>query len=46
MAAGALSPALRIDTMVYGPLTVEQGRHVVGERRKAPVRGRSGQPVS
>ena len=38
VAAGALSPALRIDTMVYGPLTVAQGRHVVAERRKAPAR--------
>lgn len=38
VAAGALSPALRIDTMVYGPLTVEQGRHVVAERRKGPAR--------
>jgi NADH:ubiquinone oxidoreductase subunit E len=46
VAAGALSPALRIDTMVYGPLTLEQGRHVVAERRKAPSRGRAAQPVS
>ena len=46
VAAGALSPALRIDTMVYGPLTVEQGRHVVAERRKTPSRGRAAQPVS
>ena len=38
VAAGALAPALRIDTMVYGPLTVDQGRHVVAERRKGPVR--------
>jgi NADH-quinone oxidoreductase subunit E len=41
VAAGALSPALRIDTMVYGPLSVEQGRHVVAERRKAPSRARA-----
>jgi NADH-quinone oxidoreductase subunit E len=46
VAAGALSPALRIDTMVYGPLTVEQGRHVVAERRKSPVRSRTAAPVS
>jgi NADH:ubiquinone oxidoreductase subunit E len=46
VAAGALSPALRIDTMVYGPLTVEKARHVVAQRRKTPARGRSGQPVS
>jgi NADH:ubiquinone oxidoreductase subunit E len=38
IAAGALSPALRVDTLIYGPLTVEQGRHVVAERRKAPAR--------
>jgi NADH:ubiquinone oxidoreductase subunit E len=46
VAAGALSPALRIDTMVYGPLTVEQGRHVVAERRKSPIRSRTAAPVS
>jgi NADH:ubiquinone oxidoreductase subunit E len=46
VAAGALSPALRIDTMVYGPLTVEQGRHVVAERRKTPARSRATAPVS
>ena len=46
VAAGALSPALRIDTLVYGPLTVEQGRHVVAERRKAPARVRAAHPIS
>ncbi len=46
VAAGALSPALRIDTMVYGPLDVEKGRHVVAERRKRPSRQRASQPVS
>ena len=46
VAAGALSPALRIDTMVYGPLTVEQGLHVVAERRKSPARGRAAPPIS
>ncbi|MDH4333695.1 MAG: NAD(P)H-dependent oxidoreductase subunit E [Chloroflexota bacterium] len=35
VAAGALAPALRIDTLVYGPLTTEQARHLVGERRRA-----------
>ena len=42
--AGALSPALRIDTMVYGPLTVAKARHVVAQRRKAaaaPARARA-----
>jgi len=38
VAAGALAPAIRIDTMVYGPLTAAQARHLVGERRKSPVR--------
>jgi NADH:ubiquinone oxidoreductase subunit E len=37
--AGALAPALRIDTLVYGPLTVEQARHVVAERARAPGAG-------
>lgn len=46
VAAGALAPALRIDTMVYGPLTVEQGLHVVTERRKAPVRRLAEEAVS
>jgi NADH-quinone oxidoreductase subunit E len=35
VAAGALAPALRIDTLVYGPLNAEQARHLVGERRRA-----------
>jgi NADH:ubiquinone oxidoreductase subunit E len=33
--AGALAPAIRIDTLVYGPVTPEQARHLIGERRKA-----------
>ncbi|MGH2357368.1 MAG: NAD(P)H-dependent oxidoreductase subunit E [Candidatus Limnocylindria bacterium] len=33
--AGAIAPALRLDTLVYGPLTVDAARHLVGERRKA-----------
>jgi NADH-quinone oxidoreductase subunit E len=33
--AGALAPAVRVDTLVYGPLTVDQARHVVSERRRA-----------
>ena len=32
---GTLAPAVRIDTLVYGPLTVEQLRHLVDERRRA-----------
>jgi NADH-quinone oxidoreductase subunit E len=33
--AGAIAPAIRIDTLVYGPLTPEQARHLVVERRRA-----------
>jgi NADH-quinone oxidoreductase subunit E len=36
--AGALAPAMRLDTMVYGPLTAEQARHLVHERRRADLR--------
>jgi NADH-quinone oxidoreductase subunit E len=36
--AGALAPAIRLDTLVYGPLTGEQARHLVHERRRADVR--------
>ncbi len=38
VAAGAIAPAIRIDTMVFGPLTAEQARHLVAERRKSPAR--------
>ncbi len=31
--AGARAPAIRIDTLVYGPVTAEQVRHLVHERR-------------
>ena len=40
--AGAISPAIRIDTLVYGPLTEEKALHVVGERRSAATAGRAG----
>ncbi len=33
--AGALAPAIRIDTLVYGPVTPEQARHLLTERRRA-----------
>jgi NADH:ubiquinone oxidoreductase subunit E len=39
--AGAISPALRIDTLVYGPLTEEKALHIVGERRAAPAGSRA-----
>jgi NADH:ubiquinone oxidoreductase subunit E len=33
--AGALAPALRVDTLVYGPLSAEEARHIIHERRAA-----------
>ena len=38
VAAGAIAPAIRVDTMVYGPLSVVQARHLVSERRKSSAR--------
>jgi formate dehydrogenase subunit gamma len=32
---GAIAPAMRVDTLVYGPLTGEQALHLVEERRRA-----------
>lgn len=42
--SGATSPAVRIDTLVYGPLTPEQALHLVHERRHAAAAGEH-QPV-
>jgi NADH-quinone oxidoreductase subunit E len=36
--AGAIAPAIRIDTMVYGPLTVAQARHLIDERKRGDAR--------
>jgi NADH-quinone oxidoreductase subunit E len=33
--AGTLSPAIRVDTLVYGPLDVDKATHIVHERRMA-----------
>jgi NADH:ubiquinone oxidoreductase subunit E len=33
--AGTISPAIRVDTLVYGPVDVEKALHIVGERRAA-----------
>jgi NADH-quinone oxidoreductase subunit E len=33
--AGAISPAMRIDTLVYGPLSPDEARHLVHQRRAA-----------
>ena len=30
--AGAIAPAVRIDTLVYGPLTAEHARHLIDQR--------------
>lgn len=35
--AGAISPAIRVDTLVYGPVDADKAVHIVGER----VRGRA-----
>jgi NADH:ubiquinone oxidoreductase subunit E len=37
--AGAISPAIRIDTLVYGPLDADKARHIVHERRSASTAG-------
>ena len=37
--SGGISPAIRIDTLVYGPLTEETALHVLGERRAAATPG-------
>jgi NADH:ubiquinone oxidoreductase subunit E len=42
--AGAISPAIRVDTLVYGPLTEEQALHIVGERRATAVGTAAGAP--
>jgi hypothetical protein len=39
--AGAIAPAVRIDTLVYGPLTEDEARHLIYARRAektAPAR--------
>ena len=36
--AGAISPAIRVDTLVYGPVDAAKARHIVGERRAAAER--------
>jgi len=39
--AGAIAPAMRIDTLVYGPLDTEKALHILGERRRARARSES-----
>ena len=33
--SGTIAPAIRVDTLVYGPLSVDEARHLVHERRRA-----------
>jgi NADH:ubiquinone oxidoreductase subunit E len=42
--AGAIAPAVRIDTLVYGPLTADEARHLIYARRAdaSRARGRAG----
>ncbi|MBA3739952.1 MAG: NAD(P)H-dependent oxidoreductase subunit E [Chloroflexi bacterium] len=40
--AGSISPAIRIDTLVYGPLDADKARHVVHERRRAADQATAG----
>jgi NADH:ubiquinone oxidoreductase subunit E len=35
VSAGTLSPAIRVDTLVYGPLDAAKAQHIVHERRAA-----------
>ena len=39
VAAGAVSPAVRIDTLVYGPLDEDKALHLLAERRTAAPAG-------
>ena len=43
--AGAASPAIRVDTLVYGPLDPEKARHIVSERRAAAARAAERTPA-
>jgi NADH:ubiquinone oxidoreductase subunit E len=40
--AGAISPAVRVDTMIYGPLTPDKAVHVVAQRIAAAARAPAG----
>ncbi|HEX2194114.1 MAG TPA: NAD(P)H-dependent oxidoreductase subunit E, partial [Candidatus Limnocylindria bacterium] len=46
LAAGAIAPAIRIDTLIYGPVTPEQARHLLGERRRADGHAVARQPAA
>lgn len=38
VAAGSVAPAIRVDTIVYGPLTPDKARHIVEERQAGAAR--------
>ena len=40
--AGAMAPAIRVDTLVYGPVTPEQALHLIEQRRAADQRTAQG----
>ena len=40
--AGALAPAIRVDTLVYGPVELQQALHLIDERRQARARAAAG----
>jgi len=42
VAAGAIAPAVRIDTLVYGPLTSEHLEHLIAQRRGGASTGDGG----
>jgi NADH:ubiquinone oxidoreductase subunit E len=44
--AGAIAPAVRIDTLVFGPLTAAQARHLIAERRRATATPASARSAS
>lgn len=44
--AGAIAPAIRIDTLVYGPVTPEQALHLIEQRRAADQRGTRAAPAT
>jgi NADH:ubiquinone oxidoreductase subunit E len=37
--SGAIAPSIRIDTLVFGPLTPDEARHLIAERRTKRRRG-------
>lgn len=44
--AGAIAPAVRVDTLVYGPLTMDEARHLVHARRAKEARAGAGKGAS